>query len=642
MAGLVAEEVKRRVREATDIVDLVRLYGIELKRAGRNLKALCPFHQEKTASFNVNAEGQYFKCFGCGKSGDVFTFVMLHERVEFPDALRLLAERAGIQVEYDPVAAGQAKKEGDWKSYLYKLNTSAAAYYREMLYGPAGAAARAYLEKRGLKQEMWERFGLGYAPSGGLAARLQAQKAPPRALDRAGLASLREDGSAYDYFRDRLMFPISDVQGRVIGFGGRVLGDGEPKYLNTRETPLFSKGRTIYGLHQAREAIVQTRRAVLMEGYTDVIMSHQFGQRNAVAALGTAITADHVRMLRRVADEMAVLTDSDAAGARAAERSVEVLFQEGEDEETRIVRLPGEAKDPCDFLLERGVEPFVAAVQQGQTLFEYKFQRVVAEHDIGTPGGQAAAAKELMALVSLSPDPQRRKAYRRAVAERLNLPEDALAFTPRKAAAAATPPMESVAAESALARAERDLLQLLFHQPAFIEAAAGDVDLTAFRGMPERLIGKAVLAAVDAGRLPPDLKNLSPDTHSLSGMVAKEVLTGLSSEADLFEGGKLVKEEDLARARSLCVNLAEESMEPRKQSLQEHYLGVLRSLQRVRLEEELREAKRGVAAARARGDAAAEAEAQRRLDEIRMAFRSQPDLPGRARHVLLHGLGGQG
>ena len=637
MAGLIAEEVKRRVRETTDIVDLVRSYGIELKRAGRNLKAVCPFHQEKTASFNVNPEGQYFKCFGCGKSGDVFSFVMLHERVEFPDALRMLAERAGIQVEYDPVAASQAKKEGDWKSYLYKLNTSAAAYFREMLYAPAGEAARAYLEKRGLKPEMWERFGLGYAPSGGLVARLQAQKAPPRALERAGLASLREDGSAFDYFRDRLMFPISDVQGRVIGFGGRVLGDGEPKYLNTRETPVFSKGRTIYGLHQAREAIVETRRAVLMEGYTDVIMSHQFGQRNVVAALGTAITADHVRMLRRVADQMVVLTDSDAAGARAAERSLEVLFQEGEDEGTRIVRLPGEAKDPCDFLLEHGAEPFVAALQQGQRLFDYKFERVVAGHDIGTPGGQAAAAKELMALVSLLPDVRQRTAYRAEVAARLRLDESALEFVRRKAPVekeefnVGPPP-----AENQVAGAERELLGCLFHQPAFIEAAVGDVDLTAFRGTGERLIGKAILAAVDAGRLPPDLNNLSPDTHSLSGMVAREVLTGLSEDADLFEGGKLVKEEDLARARSLCVALAEEETKLEKASVEEHYNSILLALRRANLEEELREVGRAVAAAEARGDVDALAEAVKRREQIQFSLGPAPSrLPGFGRHLVL-------
>jgi DNA primase len=365
-------------------------------------------------------------------------------------------------------------------------------------------------------------------------------------------------------------------------------------------------------------------------------MSHQFGQRNVVAALGTAITTDHVRMLRRVADQMVVLTDSDAAGARAAERSLEMLFQEGEDEETRIVRLPGEAKDPCDFLLAFGAEPFVAALKEGQTLFDYKFRRVVAGHDIGTPGGQAAAAKELMALVSLSPDPQRRAAYRCEVASRLKLPENSLTFAPRKTVNVAAGEGTGSAAVpepvNAVGRAERGLLRWLFHQPAFIEAAVGDVDLTAFRGTGERLIGKAVLAAVDAGRLPPDLKNLSPDTHSLSGIVAREVLAGLSEDADLFEGGKLVKEEDLAQARSLCVELAEEGFEFKKRNPDEQYGALIEELLGSRLDGELEDAKRAVAAARARGDSQEIAEAEKREQEALLAVgRSARRRPRRAK-----------
>jgi DNA primase len=603
MRSLFGEDLKRRVRDATEIMDLIRSYGVELKRAGRNWKGLCPFHQEKTSSFNVNPEGQYYKCFGCGKSGDVFSFVMAHERVEFPDALRMLAERAGIQVEVDPVAVAQAKKDGDWKSYLYKLNGSAASYYREQLRCDEGERARAYLAKRGISEEMWDVFGLGYSPASGsgLVRRLQAQRAPVKALERAGLVGLRDDGTPYDYFRDRLMFPICDQQGRVIGFGGRVLGDGEPKYLNTRETILFSKGRSIYALHLAREAIVEQRRAVLVEGYTDVIMSHQFGFKNVVAALGTAVTADHTRVLRRMADEVDLLLDSDSAGANAAERSLMVFFQEAMP--ARIVRLPGAAKDPCDFLLASGREAYAAALSQRQDLFDFKFARVAKAHDLSRPDGITKAAKELMDLVSLSPDPVRRAAYRRDVASRLNLPEQELRFAqPMKAPVPDHGGVEEVARpEHALAEAEREVLRWLFHQPAWILTTVGEVDLTSFAGVSERLIAKALLAAVDAGRLPPNAPDLTPDSHSLSGMVAREVLTGLEPEADLF-AGKVLDERDLDRARAVCVALAEEGQQLGKTTPEEYYRTIVQDFQAASCEHQARELERALAAARSKGE----------------------------------------
>jgi DNA primase len=636
MRSLFGEDLKRRVRDATEIMDLIRSYGVELKRAGRNWKGLCPFHQEKTPSFNVNPEGQYYKCFGCSKSGDVFSFVMAHERVEFPDALRLLADRANIQVEVDPAAVAQAKKDGDWKSYLYRLNGSAASYYREQLKGSEGERARAYLAKRGISEEMWEVFGLGYAPASGagLVRQLQAQRAPVKALDRAGLVGLRDDGTAYDYFRDRLMFPICDQQGRVIGFGGRVLGEGEPKYLNTRETFLFSKGRSIYGLHLAREAIVEQRRAVLVEGYTDVIMSHQFGFKNVVAALGTAVTADHTRVLRRMADEVDLLLDSDSAGANAAERSLVVFFQEALS--ARIVRLPGAAKDPCDFLLASGREAFEQALTQRQDLFDFKFGRVAAVYDLRRPDGIAKAAKELMDLVSLSPDPVRRAAYRRDVASRLNLPEQELRFVqPVKMAAPDHGGAEEVARpEHTLAGVEREVLRWLFHQPAWILTAVGEVDLTGFTGVSERLIAKALLSAVDAGRLPPNAPDLTPDSHSLSGLVAREALTGLSSAMDLF-AGKVVDEGDLDRARAVCVQLAEESPQLGKTAPEEYYRSLISDLSGTSCEHQLGALKATLAAARSRGDEGEARGIEKQIDEIERRLPLSPIKRKTVRRVLM-------
>jgi len=553
MGSLSSESFKRRVREANNIVDVVQAAVGRLQRAGRNLKACCPFHNEKTPSFNVNAEGQYFKCFGCGKSGDVFTFVMLHERVEFPEAIKILAERANIPMEIEPKAAEQYKKETDWKSYLYKLNEAAKRFYREQLLSNAGKQAREYLRKRGINEEMAEHFELGYAPAGGspLLARLQSQKAPVKAIVVAGLASQRDDNSVRDFFYDRLMFPIHDGQGRVIAFGGRILGDGEPKYLNTRDTPLFSKTKTVYGIDRAKEEIVKQRRAILVEGYTDVMMCHQFGVTNVVACLGTAITPEHVRHLRRFADEVVLLTDSDAAGARASERSISVLM--AEEMPAKVARLPGEDKDPCDFLLAKGKEPFVAAMQQTLDLFDYKFEMVRKSHDLSHPQGLKSAAEDLLTLISVIPDNLLKNRYRYEIMRRLNIDERDLNYVPppQRTEFQNEAPLPDLgvatAPESKLAEAERDLLRFLFHEPAWLNDAVGEVDIVRLDGRAEGPIGKAIFQALTEGKLPPDVSTLND--AEMGSVVAREVLERLPE----------TNEDETCAARALCIDLAEHS-----------------------------------------------------------------------------------
>jgi DNA primase len=621
MAGLYSEDLKRRVREANNLVDVVQAAVGKLVRAGRNLKACCPFHNEKTPSFNVNAEGHYFKCFGCGKSGDVFSFIQLYERVDFPEAFKILADRAGIRVETtpDPVAAQQYKKETDWKSYLYRLNEVAAKFYREQLFAKAGTAAREYLKKRGLNDEICEEFGLGYAPANGspLMAQLTKQKAPTKAILLAGLASQRDDGSVRDFFYDRLMFPIRDIQGRVIAFGGRILGDGEPKYLNTRDTPLFSKTRTVYGLNTAREEIVKTRKAILVEGYTDVMMCHQFGVTNVVACLGTAITSEHVRQLRRVADELLMLTDSDAAGAKASERSLGVLFQE--EMPARIARLPGSDKDPCDFLLTKGKDPFVEALGQSLELFEYKFERVKNAHDLRTPVGLKNAAQELMELISLVPDTLLKNRYRYEVLKRLNIDERDLAYqTPRPIQTAR--PEESEQVDSAvvpkpeheLADAERDLLRFLFHQPVLIEEAIAHVDLASLGGGPERRIGTAMLEALAKGTLPPDLETLA--AGDAGSIVAREILPMLRS-AD-----ENASDAQINQTQALCVHLAETPALSQKLDAEMRLNMLIVPIRKAALTKSYQDANLQWNHAKLNNDKEAEEQAYRRVVELRKAI----------------------
>lgn len=626
------DDLKRRVRDANNIVDIVQSAVGKLTRAGRNYKACCPFHNEKTASFNVNVEGQFFKCFGCGKSGDVFTFVMLHERVEFLEALKILADRAGIPFENDPQAAAAYQKEKDWKSYLYKLNDVAARFFSEQLHTEGGKHALAYLGKRGLNAEICERFGLGYAPTNGptLVAKLFAQKAPAKAVLMAGLAKEFEGGAIRDFFWDRLMFPIRDIQGRIIAFGGRILGDGEPKYLNTRDTPLFSKTKTVYGIDIARDKIEALHReesarnkaenksepvkkVILVEGYTDVMMCHQFGVENVVACLGTAITPEHIQQLRRVADELLILTDSDAAGEKASNRSLPILF--GEMMPAKIVRLPGGEKDPCDFLLAKGREPFVEALTHTQELFDYKLERTLATRDIRTPMGHKAAADDLMALVSLVPDPILRNELRRRVSSRLNISESELKFEAPKTVNVESSITQEVAAElgitpppeTPLAHAERELLCFLFHEPAWLGEAVGKLDFLSFSGRCEKALAHALLLAISEGKLPPE-PSILVDGNA-SSIVAREVFEKFDA---VLAAGVVVPPGTF----QVCADLAERVPAGNKLEAGDRFAMLVEPIHKARLEADAQAHKRDIAHARSQGDREAEERAYEKLAEV--------------------------
>ena len=384
MPGPIPDEKVDEVRQAADIVAVIRDH-VPLKRSGASYKGLCPFHREKTPSFMVHPERQMFKCFGCGEAGDVFSFVMKRERMEFPEAVRLLARRFGVSIP-ESSASGESRSR---KTGLYRVNHWAAQVFEKILAASKLAeSARGYLKKRGIRQEMIERFGLGFAPPG---QRSLLEMAKGKGIDegllvRAGLAYAGEGGlPPRDRFRNRIMFPIRDAQGRAVGFGARTLGADEPKYLNSPETTLFQKGRCLYALDLARETLQQTRRAVVTEGYTDVIIAHQFGVTGVVAVLGTALTPHHVRQLRRYVDETTLVFDADSAGQGSADRSVEAFV--AEELPVRVMTLPA-GKDPCDFLLEEGPERFEAALEGAPDWLDFKLARAAAQ----APGGRLDAS----------------------------------------------------------------------------------------------------------------------------------------------------------------------------------------------------------------------------------------------------------
>ncbi len=323
----IPQHIIDQVRDRSDIVEIVGQY-VDLKRAGTNYKALCPFHQERTPSFVVSPERQIYHCFGCGKGGNVFQFLMEMDGVSFPEAVRELAQRAGIEVD---VSAGpDERSEND---ALYEANRAVARFYHRMLVNsPAGERARRYLAGRDIPRDAWTRFGLGFAPGSGeaLVSEARARGIPREVMLRLRLVAAREGrGGYYDYFRDRVVFPIIQPGARVVGFGARTMGDAEPKYINSAESPIFLKRRTFYGLDRARDSIRSERHAVIVEGYTDLIRLHLVGVENTIATCGTALTRDHAAGVRRLTRRVVLLPDGDAAGETAALFSGALLMAEG-------------------------------------------------------------------------------------------------------------------------------------------------------------------------------------------------------------------------------------------------------------------------------------------------------------------------
>jgi DNA primase len=396
MPGRISEDAIRTIRERASLAEVVSDV-VALRRRGTRAVGLCPFHAEKTPSFNVSEQDGFYHCFGCGEGGDVFTFVMKTQAVSFPEAVRLVAERFGLPVPEE--AAGSAPRSEP----LVAVSEAAAAFFRGALRGPTGARGRAYLAERGIRPETIERFGLGYAPGGGdvLAHHLRVQAL---SLDDAVAVGLvvRRAGSGYlDRFRDRLIFPIADPRSRVIAFGGRVLpgaspaGDPPPKYLNSPESPLFHKGRTLYGLGLARDAIRQRGRVVVVEGYLDVLALAQEGIGEVVAPLGTALTTEQLGVLARFTERVIACFDGDAAGRRAAARSFPVFIDAGLW--GRGVFLP-EGDDPDTFVRTRGGEAFGGLLDTAEPLIEAWLREAVGP-DRDAVGRRAETAREVARLL---------------------------------------------------------------------------------------------------------------------------------------------------------------------------------------------------------------------------------------------------
>jgi DNA primase len=514
MAGR-SREITDEIRRRISILDVVSVH-VTLKRSGRRYTGLCPFHSEKTPSFTVNPDLGFFYCFGCHAGGDVFDFVMRMGGVAFPDALADLAGRAGVRLE----RTSDEERTGGERERLLRAVGEAAAFFRAQLAGDGGRAARRYLADRRVSAAAAEAFRLGYAPAAwdGLLRALQTRGFDGAALEQSGLAVARTGGDGYyDALRHRLIFPIHDLQGRPVAFGGRALDDATPKYLNTRETALFVKGRFLYALDAARGPIRETGEAVVVEGYMDALACHEFGIRNAVASLGTALTLDQALLLKRFAARVVLVYDADAAGMDAAERGLAIFDQA--ELPVRVAVLPGEA-DPDEFLREKGSDAFRHVLAGAQHVFDYRFAMASRRHDGRTVEGKVGIVDEMSQLIIIARNPVRQAEYVRLLAERLGVREDAIRGQIRRLAQGrddSRAPSEGRAARPSgslrtgsesdgRAGAERLLLHLLVADAsvrALMRELAGGA--TAFREPAHQILAEALLDPeakdIDPGRL---------------------------------------------------------------------------------------------------------------------------------------------
>ena len=485
--AFIPEDKLLEIKDAASIEEVVGQY-VKLESKGRNLLGLCPFHSETKPSFTVAPDKGIFYCFGCGAGGNAISFIMQYHRLSFPEAVQELAQRYGIPVsvkDMGPEGARQAKK----RTTAYEAVAAAAAFYASTLASSEGAPGRAYLKKRGLTPEIIRSFQLGYAPDSWDALRrhFQSRGVPLELAQEVGLLMPRDRGGYYDRFRNRIIFPIFDRQSRVIAFGGRTIGDGEPKYLNSPESLLYSKGRTLYGLPQAAEALRHSGVALVVEGYLDLIALQVKGIANVLATLGTALTREQVRLLKSLADKVVLVYDGDAAGAKAMKRAFPLFAQE--NLAVRALALPG-GLDPDDYARTQGVELFRNAWEAAQPWFTYLLEDLIATHGDDIQG-RVQVLEELRPYVQAIVDPVERDLWLKETSARLKVDEAVL----RKSLTSLAPitstrldPRGNLSVNQ-----EKDMIRWVLHNSEAVaieelEAWLGELENQELKGLMELII----------------------------------------------------------------------------------------------------------------------------------------------------------
>ena len=454
------------LKAQTDIVTIIGEVT-PLKKAGVTYKGLCPFHTEKSPSFNVNQDKGFFKCFGCGVGGDAVKFVEMYQKVTFPEAIRYLAQRANMTIP-EAVDGTEDRVAAAEREALVKLHEDALAFYREQISAPAGIRAKRELDKRGLAPATIETFGYGYAPAAGrdtLAGLFASQKVPVALQVKSGLVMQRDDGRLIDRFRNRLMIPIRRDTGALIAFGGRAMDEGQvPKYLNSPETPIYSKGRTLYGLDVTKGAIKKHNYCVLVEGYFDLAQVWQAGVQPVVASSGTALTVTQGRLLKRFAQKIVLSFDPDAAGQGAAARSSELLVAEGF--QVNVALLP-QGSDPDTFIRNDGGRAYIERLKSSRSYLEFLLDRAAERVDLNRPDGRRAFIGQMLTVAATIPDAAARDQFADRLAHKARITESVVRDEIRKAAAAkkTEPPAVSLPSSVRMLDAEQGLLWALVNRP---------------------------------------------------------------------------------------------------------------------------------------------------------------------------------
>jgi DNA primase len=473
---------------------------VQLKKVGQNFRGLCPFHSEKTPSFNVHPTRQIYHCFGCGKGGDVFNFVMEMEKCEFPDAIRIVAEKCGIPVPRKKERSPEERKENQQRGALVEMHREAQAFFVKQLEETLeGKAARAYLEDRGLDKDAITRFGIGYAPSGGdVLLRILKSKYPEKLLAESGLVSRDQSGRLFDRFRRRITFPIASESGKIVAFGCRALGDDQPKYLNSPETPIYSKSNVLYHLDRAKDALRRQDFAVLVEGYMDAIAVARAGISNVVASCGTSLAEPQIKLLGRFTKRVVVNYDPDTAGQSATERSISLLLEH--DFEVRVLALPGKA-DPDKFVREQGADAYMKVLKEAPPYVDYLIAR--ARHmDLSTGEGKLRAVNFLLPYVQKIPNRLLRSEWATRIAQQLRLEEPVLraalskAASERRSEVRTQPELVGRAAKPA----ERRLIRMLAEAEGFRHELAQQLqNARPYQGLETEKIFTALIVASLSG-----------------------------------------------------------------------------------------------------------------------------------------------
>ncbi len=555
MSGRIPENILEDILSRINIVEIISSF-IPLKQAGRNFKALCPFHHEKTPSFMVSPDRQIYHCFGCGESGNAFKFLMRYERLEFPEAVEALAKKAGVVL---PQTQKEDHKGANTITQLYKINELTASFYEQNLSFPDGIGAKNYLLKRGIKEETLRYFRIGYAPEkwDALINHLRQKNISLSLIEKAGLILAREGGGYYDRFRSRIIFPITDIKSRVLGFGARVLDDALPKYINSPETPVYTKGKNLYGLNLAKEGIRENDFAVIVEGYLDFIVPYQEGLRNIVASLGTALTLQQVRLLKRYTHNAVIVYDPDIAGELATLRSLDILIEE--EMNVKVVTLP-EGLDPDSFTRQNGIERLRDRIKHASNLFEYKLDVLKSRYNIKETEGKKDIASEMLLTINKFENSILKSEYIKKLSEELNVGEHYILEELKKIKdnkLHTNTNLDVVKKTSNISPTEKLLIKLMLEEKELIETIRQHLEPADFQDEKTAKIVSVMFDLVEQG------KNLEPNL--LMNYFGEEDISQIICESMFLPE---VSDQNKERVISDCINrLRSEKLKLKRQHL---------------------------------------------------------------------------